>query len=171
MEKRINLTSTPSINVTIRRPDDQNKVRLAIGLRRIDPADVPISAQPAPAATQLARTSSQILSQSSQGATSSQGSAGPSQKKRKAQWEAQFGSTSTHALSSQPTSAPVPAPLRQIIAPTSAQIAEDEAQGVEDTGPDEPIEELLCETKVKVVGIQYYKGNHIWSWFSTMCSN
>lgn len=140
-------------------------MRLAIGLRRIDPADIPLSARPAPAPAPAPAPPTQTSSQSSQGATTATqatASVGPSQRKRKAQWEAQFGSTSARASSSQSSVAqagpPVSRPLRQLVVPTAAQIAEDEAQGVEDTGPDEPIEELLTQTKAKIVGIQYYKG-------------
>lgn len=142
-------------------------MRLAIGLRRIDPADIPLSAQTAPAPVPVNRTPSQTLSQSNQGATATQATnvAGPSQKKRKAQWEAQFGSASIRASSSKSAAVqagPVAShSLRQLVVPTAAQIAEDEAQlaeAAEETGPDEPIEELLCSTKAKIVGIQYYKG-------------
>ncbi|KAH9942327.1 SNF2 family N-terminal domain-containing protein [Epithele typhae] len=109
---------------------DQSKVRLAVGLRRVALEDVPPSAKGAEA----------VLS-----------TPGPSQKKRKLQYEASFGSSqapppgSSQPSLSQPSSSQPPAsqPLRRISGPPVPQR--------------EAADELYVMTKTGIVGVQYYK--------------
>lgn len=121
------------------RPEDQSKIRMAIALRRVDPADIPASAKAAPNTTGAPPTP-----------VSSQG---PSQKKRKAAFEA-----AQAAVVSTPARTPAPQALRHLI-PTATQIAEDET--VEDVAQEESIDELIVSMKASIVGVQYYKGKHI----------
>ncbi|CAL1707747.1 unnamed protein product [Somion occarium] len=129
---------------------DQNKIKIAVGLRRVDPADVPASAKPEPAPQ----------AQAAKQANGASTSAGPSQKKRKATFETQSGPSSSQPSSSQPSASqsrsPVSRGLRRITVPTATQLAEDEI--IEDTGPEEVIDELYCSLKTSIVGVQYYKG-------------
>ena len=106
------------------RPEDQGKIRLAVGLRRVAEADIPESAKKAPAAS------------------SSDGAPGPSQKKRKATFEASYGSSQPSA------SQPLRHQHSQVI-----EIEEDEDQPEEESR-----DELYCVLKTNIVGVQYYKG-------------
>ncbi|KAH8108075.1 SNF2 family N-terminal domain-containing protein [Cristinia sonorae] len=125
--------------------DDQAKIRLAIGLRRVDPADIPLSAKAGVTGTIGV-------------APPTPATPGPSQKKRKAAFEAAkaaaSGSQSSPSSSSQPAP-PAPQVLRHVI-PTATQIAEDEVE--EDVPQDESVDELLVTMRTNVVGVQYYKG-------------
>lgn len=116
------------------RPEDQSKIRLAVGLRRVDPADIPASAN-APVAASAAPSTP-----------------GPSQKKRKAAFEA-VGATASPSRTRAPASAQ---PVRHIVEPTATQIAEDEA--VEEVAQDESVDELIVSMRASIVGVQYYKG-------------
>ncbi|KAI0074381.1 hypothetical protein K474DRAFT_1626028 [Panus rudis PR-1116 ss-1] len=115
------------------RPEDQNKVKIAVALRRVDPADIPESAKPKPDASAL-------------------NTGAPSQKKRKAMLEA---SASQPSPSSSQV-APVSRGLRDLTQPTATQIAEDEA--VEDVSQEDTVEELYCSMTTSIVGVQYYNG-------------
>lgn len=133
------------------RSEDQGKIRMAVGLRRVDPRDVPASAKtplPAPAA---ASTSS-----APPVATQSPASQGPmSQKKRKAM----FGASEAAAgpSSSQRTVRLAQnRPLRPLTGVTRFQIEEDEVEEVVEQ--EESIDELYVMLKSSIVGIQYYKG-------------
>ncbi|KAG6842158.1 hypothetical protein C0991_001651 [Blastosporella zonata] len=110
-------------------PQDQAKVKLALSLHRIDPADIPNSAKASPTVVTAAGTSER-----------------PIQKKRKAE---QDRLSALSAVSTQTTS------YNHLILPSATQIAEDEA--IEQT-PGEVIDELYCTLNSNVVGIQYYKG-------------
>ena len=94
------------------RPEDQSKIRLAIGLRRVDAEDVPETAKH----RQVAPTST-----------------GPSQRKRKLEYEASFGSEGSPPSSSQPGSSQ---PLSRTSGPSSSQIT----QPVEDIEDEEYLE-------------------------------
>lgn len=101
---------------------------MAIGLRRVDFADVPASAK------------------------ASLTAAGPSQAKRKAAFEAKQAA----AGSSQPSgSSSQQRPGHLAHAPTAAEIEEDE---VVEVVPEESIDELYTMFNTNVVGVQYYKG-------------
>ena len=94
-----------------------------MGLRRVDPADVPASARTA--------------------------AAGPSQQKRKAEFQlAQLSQPSTPRAGSSRVRATQ-------AGPTATQIAEDE---VEEVVPEESIDELYVMLRSNVVGVQYYQG-------------
>ncbi|KAI0334969.1 hypothetical protein GY45DRAFT_967409 [Cubamyces sp. BRFM 1775] len=128
-------------------PADQSKVRLAIGLRRIDPSDIPASA----------KTPDPALS-----------TAGPSQRKRKAQYEASMAASQGSppgssqpglppSSSSQPSSSQ---PLRRVSGlPPGASLPQRlEEEDIEDFPEEESRDELYVMLKTNVVGIQYYKG-------------
>ena len=152
------------------RPEDQSRIRIAISLRRVDPGDIPPSAK-AP----LARTNSIPASQASQGASTSTpitGTAtgavstpGASQKKRKAAFEASFGSQPNVPQPSQ-SQTQAHAQVRPVVGtqvigrgshPSQAIVVEDEVE--EDVPDDQPIDELYCTFRTNIVGIQYYKGS------------
>ncbi len=131
------------LSMSLYRPEDQQKIRLAVGLRRVDPSDVPETAK---------------------GIATGDGNAGPgpSQKKRKAAFEAAMASSqgsSQHRT--QPASSQGP---RQIAGPSVSQFPAE----VEEVIPeqDEIIDELYCSYNTNIVGVQYYKGEgsaFIWS--------
>ena len=109
-------------------------MRIAVGLRRVDPQDVPESAKAK--ASPVASTSAPP---------------GPSQKKRKAEFEAQYGtqpSSSSQAVRSQTQH------LRQLV-DHPIVIDDDEEENVSD---DTPIDELYVTLRTNIVGVQYYKG-------------
>ncbi|KAJ7497415.1 SNF2 family N-terminal domain-containing protein [Mycena latifolia] len=94
---------------------DQNKIRTAISRRRVDPSDIP---------------KNQVLEQANM-------STGPSQKRRRAEFE---------ASASQPPSSSAPLPLA---------VVEEEEEEVTEV---EPADELYIAMKASVVGVQYYRG-------------
>ena len=119
-------------------PADQNKIRVAVSLRRVDSADVPATAKdPALSAP------------------------GPSQKKRKLQYEASLNSSqnsppsSSQPSSSQPSSSQ---PLRRISGPSLSQIAQLVEEPEEDVPDEESRDELYVMLNTAIVGVQYYKG-------------
>ncbi|GLB37536.1 putative HIRAN [Lyophyllum shimeji] len=112
------------------RPQDQQKIKLAICSRRIDPGDIPESAKAKRTAIPAAGPSER-----------------PSQKKRKAEQDNQFAAgTPTMSTSAVPSS---------LTLPSKSQLAADE--GIEEA-PEEARDELYCTLNTNVVGIQYYKG-------------
>ena len=116
------------------RPEDQSKIRLAIGLRRVDAEDVPETAKH----RQVAPTST-----------------GPSQRKRKLEYEASFGSEGSPPSSSQPGSSQ---PLSRTSGPSSSQITQP-VEDIEDEDSEEEIrDELYVVLRTSIVGVQYYKG-------------
>ncbi|KAL1942554.1 hypothetical protein VTO73DRAFT_6156 [Trametes versicolor] len=129
-------------------PADQSKIRLAVGLRRVDPEDIPTTAKvPDP-----------VLS-----------TPGPSQRKRKLQYEASFGasqgtppSSSQPALSQAPSSSQPPSsqPLRRISGLPAGMpyLQRVEEEVVEEVVEEESRDELYLMLKTSIVGIQYYKG-------------
>ncbi|KAJ7703076.1 SNF2 family N-terminal domain-containing protein [Mycena rosella] len=106
---------------------DQSKIRTAISRRRVDPADIPSNQVPLP--------SNQIPQQAT--------AKTPSQKKRRAEFEA--------ASDSQTPTSSASAPLARIPA---AEEEEDEVEIIEVEPPDE----LYIAMKASVVGVQYYRG-------------
>lgn len=117
------------------RPEDQRKVRLAVGMRRVDPSDVPDSAK---------------------GVAAGEGSAGPgpSQKKRKAAFEAAMASSQgSSQRRTQPSSSQGP---RQISGPSASQFPRE----VEEEIPEQEqiTDELYCSYNTNIVGVQYYTG-------------
>lgn len=141
---------THSAHRVLRSPADQSKIRLAVGLRRVDPEDVPTTAKvPDP-----------VLS-----------TPGPSQRKRKLQYEASFGasqgtppSSSQPALSQAPSSSQPPSsqPLRRIsgLPAGMAYPQRVEEEVVEEVVEEESRDELYLMLKTSIVGIQYYKGSY-----------
>ncbi|KAI9067101.1 hypothetical protein FKP32DRAFT_1588914 [Trametes sanguinea] len=124
---------------------DQSKIRLAVGLRRIDPADIPPTAQ----------AQDPALSTS-----------GPSQRKRKLQYEASLSQgappSSSQSYLNPPSSSQPPSsqPLRRVsglapVVPYSQRYQEEE---IEDVPEEESRDELYVMLKTNVVGVQYYKG-------------
>ncbi|KAG6819869.1 hypothetical protein H0H93_007803 [Arthromyces matolae] len=111
------------------KPQDQQKIRIAISLCRVDPTDVPNSAK-----------SQRIYGEGRASASSEL----PSQKKRKIEHDQVAGPAGM-------TSA-----LQPLTIPTMTQIAEDEM--VEDISEEESVDELYTIMNTNVVGIQYYKG-------------
>ncbi len=111
------------------RSEDQNKIRIAVGLRRVDPVDVPESAQ-------------RIVAGLNNGASSSTSAApAPTQKKRKATFDAQPG----------------PSQPRATQGPSASQLVEDDE--IEEIVPEEESrDELYVMLKTNIVGVQYYKG-------------
>lgn len=128
------------------RQEDQGKIRLAVGLRRIDPADVPATAKGHGSLPGLSSTPSSSQPRPEASALAP----GPSQKKRKAAFEAAM---ITQPSASQPSASQ---PLRRL----SDQFEEEQNNAVIDV--DDAQDELYCMTKVPVVGLQYYTGelNH-----------
>lgn len=109
-----------------------------MGLRRVDSADIPATAK------------DPVLS-----------TLGPSQKKRRLQYEASFGSQNSPPSSSQPSSSQPSSsqPLRRISGPPLSQIAQPvEEIDMEDEPEEESRDELYVMLKTSIVGIQYYKG-------------
>ncbi|KAF7790393.1 hypothetical protein EIP86_001348 [Pleurotus ostreatoroseus] len=134
------------------RREDQNKVRMAIGLRRVDPADVPASAKAAPPASAGAGAGA---STATPGAAAA---AGPSQAKRKAAFEARQASAPMPTPSaSQPAAGSSQRPRNLAYTPTAAEIADDEIEEVQPT-QEESVDELYTMFNTNVVGVQYYKG-------------
>ncbi|GBE78013.1 hypothetical protein SCP_0108950 [Sparassis crispa] len=125
---------------------DQSKVRIAVGLRRVDPSDVPESAK---VPKTLAGDVHTIPS------PNAPETPGPSQKKRKAAFEAATGAslTPTQASSSQE---PGPQSHRRISQQVSSEVIEIEDD--EEVVEEEPKDELYCMMKTSIVGVQYYKG-------------
>ncbi|OSX66693.1 hypothetical protein POSPLADRAFT_1131555, partial [Postia placenta MAD-698-R-SB12] len=119
------------------RSDDQAKIRMAVGLRRIAPADIPETAK-------THRPGSDI-------ATSPPSTPGPSQKKRKA--AAIMASNSSQPSSSRPGPSQ---PLRHVIRPEGYRRFEEEEDEVNEV--EEIKDELYVVLKTSIVGIQYYKG-------------
>ncbi|KAG6918560.1 hypothetical protein DXG01_013650 [Tephrocybe rancida] len=111
-------------------PQDQQTIKMAISLRRINPLDIPASAK-----TRLAAPAPVGLSER------------PSQRKRKAEQDrlAVSQAVTTSAMPSKP-----------LIAPSATQIAEDEV--MEESPEEDVVDELFCNMNTNVVGIQYYKG-------------
>lgn len=125
-----------------RRPEDQAKIRFAVGLRQVDPKDVPPSAKtPATAGPSAAK-------------------AGPSQLKRKAEFEAKYGSQQPAASKSIPSQSKAQAlstqtqHLRGLV--NKPIIVDDEEE--ENVPDDAPIDELYVTSRTNIVGVQYYKG-------------
>ncbi|KAI0688029.1 SNF2 family N-terminal domain-containing protein [Cytidiella melzeri] len=148
---RLAVTGVENIpGFAVLRSEDQSRVRIATGLRRVDHRDVPVSAK-GPAAPIGASVSS-----------SSASGPGPSQKKRKAAFEATFGSQSSAPQPSQshvraePQASASTQPATQIRNSTQAIVVEDEVEEV--VPDDQPIDELYCTLRTSIVGIQYYKG-------------
>lgn len=124
-----------------RRPEDQSRIRIAISLRRVDARDVPASAQ-AP------------LVPVSSGSVSASGP-GPSQKKRKAAFQAAYGSQKPSTA--QPSQSQPSASTSQMGRnATQAIVVEDEVEEV--VPEDQPIDELYVTLRTSIVGVQYYKG-------------
>ncbi|KAJ3488930.1 hypothetical protein NLI96_g2471 [Meripilus lineatus] len=120
--------------------EDQRKIRLAIGLRRVDASDIPDTAR--------------VGSRGDENAAP-----GPSQAKRKAAFEIAMAQAQGPRRASQPSSSQKPSSSqgpRLLSAPTASQIAAE----VEEEIPvqEEIIDELLCNYNTNVVGIQYYNG-------------
>ncbi|KAI0093185.1 SNF2 family N-terminal domain-containing protein [Irpex rosettiformis] len=148
------------------RSEDQTRVRIAISLRRVNPQDVPPSAK-APASTTA-----------SQDASGSAAASIPSQKKRKAAFEASYRSQQGipqpgQSQSQTPTLAQVPARVQMQMQTQSQSQTRPQATGrgsnasqaivvedeVEEVVPDDqPIDELYVTMRINVVGIQYYEG-------------
>ncbi|TBU43646.1 SNF2 family N-terminal domain-containing protein [Dichomitus squalens] len=117
-------------------PADQSKIRLAVGLGRIDSADIPASAKGPALSTP-----------------------GPSQKKRKLQYESSSASQNTPPIPSQPSySQPSSSqPLRSISGPPLSQLSR-LAEEIEDEPEEENRDELYVMLRTSIVGVQYYKG-------------
>ena len=120
-------------------PADQSKIRLAVQLRRVDSADIPPTAKDPALSTP-----------------------GPSQKKRKLQYEASLSSSqNTPPSSSQPSSSQPSSsqPLRRISGPPLSQIrqAVEEVEN-EDVPEEESKDEPYVWLRTSIVGVQYYKG-------------
>ncbi|KAI0743822.1 SNF2 family N-terminal domain-containing protein [Daedaleopsis nitida] len=120
-------------------PADQGKIRLAVSLRRVDSADIPSTAKDPALSTP-----------------------GPSQKKRKLQYEASLTSSqNTPPSSSQPSSSQPPSsqPLRRISGPPLSQIRQPvEEVETEDILDEETKDEMYVVLRTSIVGVQYYKG-------------
>ncbi|TFK94573.1 hypothetical protein K466DRAFT_509225 [Polyporus arcularius HHB13444] len=119
-------------------PADQNKIRIAVSLRRVDSADIPATAKDLALST-----------------------AGPSQKKRRLQYEASLNaSQNTPPSSSQPSSSQPSSsqPLRRISGPPLSQITQTVEEPEEDVPEEESKDELYVMMKTAIVGVQYYKG-------------
>ncbi|KAI6046015.1 SNF2 family N-terminal domain-containing protein [Pisolithus marmoratus] len=120
------------------RPEDQRKVSCAIALNRVDPADVPTSAK-------VITTPTSEPVQPPQPPLTAQEltplSANPRQRKRKQLPE-----------SSEPS-----VPRVSGISASTRRCSNDEDEEVQPIEP-EPIDELYCIFKTRVVGVQYYKG-------------
>ncbi|KDQ57760.1 hypothetical protein JAAARDRAFT_35442 [Jaapia argillacea MUCL 33604] len=118
------------------RAEDQQKIRRAVAMRRVDPDDMPDTMKAAPA---IATTSST-----------------PSQKKRKAAFEASGSSLSVAQPNSSSQSSSQPQrgkPLRELSFMDLSQAVEEEVEPEEETK-----DELYCTMTSNVVGVQYYKG-------------
>ncbi|KAJ7346747.1 SNF2 family N-terminal domain-containing protein [Mycena albidolilacea] len=102
---------------------DQKKIRTAISLRRVDPSDIPPTA----------RASQQAVNPA------------PSQKRRRAEFEASQAASSSQASSSASSKPQLPAE------------EEEEVEVIEAEQPDE-LYELYLSMPTDVVGVQYYKG-------------
>ncbi|KAI0779816.1 SNF2 family N-terminal domain-containing protein [Fomes fomentarius] len=120
-------------------PADQSKIRLAVQLRRVNSVDIPPTAK------------DPILV-----------APGPSQKKRKLQYEASLGASqntppsSSQPRSSQPSSSQ---PLRRTSGPPLSQIRQTvEEVEVEDIPEEESRDEVYVWLRTSIVGVQYYKG-------------
>ncbi|KAJ7647212.1 SNF2 family N-terminal domain-containing protein [Roridomyces roridus] len=149
---------------------DQQKIRNAVSLRRVDPSDVPPSAQlfpmpagsPAPSSTpsqKQRRAEFDAMNASSpqvttpgpsqqqrrvefeaMNASGSQTTPGPSQKKRKAEWEASQGTTTSPSKS-------------------LGHVPRADEEVVENQTPEvEVVDELIVTLDTQIVGVQYYKG-------------
>ncbi|KAJ7178411.1 SNF2 family N-terminal domain-containing protein [Mycena crocata] len=116
---------------------DQAKIRRAISRRRVDPDLPPVSQSTASATPSQKQRKAEFEAASSSQASSSTGAA-PSQKKRKAEFE---------AASSQPSSS----------APRIGPFSVDEEEEEEAPTADE-VEELYVSMETQVVGVQYYRG-------------
>ncbi|KAI0940604.1 hypothetical protein AcW1_003757 [Taiwanofungus camphoratus] len=128
------------------RPEDQGKIRMAVGLHRIDPADVPDTAK----------------LQNSQGKTAKSNvkaptTPGSSQTKRKA--AAIASSQPTTPASSQPGSSQ-PRSSQALHRPsqlsTSQMLEEDDDEDVVEV--EDTRDELYVMLKTSIVGVQYYNG-------------
>ncbi|KZT19055.1 hypothetical protein NEOLEDRAFT_1142558 [Neolentinus lepideus HHB14362 ss-1] len=109
--------------------EDQHKIRRAVAIRQIDPADIPASAKPSPA----------TQAKSSGGA--------PSQKKRRAAFEASQTATSSKSF----------VPSTSAVRTVGIDLTQNEE--LEDDAPDEESrDELYCTMGTSIVGVQYYKG-------------
>ncbi|KAK0485859.1 SNF2 family N-terminal domain-containing protein [Armillaria novae-zelandiae] len=112
------------------RSDDQRRIRIAVSERRVDPADIPPSAQTVkPASITSSATSIS------------------SQKKRKARREA--------VSESQRPASSAQVPVTSAHPPSSTPM--DETLVVDEI-PEEPADELYCTMRTNVVGLQYYNG-------------
>ncbi|KAJ7446182.1 SNF2 family N-terminal domain-containing protein [Mycena galericulata] len=102
---------------------DQNKIRSAISRRRVDPGDIPASAHITTASNSPAQATS----------------AAPSQKKRRAEFEASQASLS---------------PSKRL-----GYVPRAEEEVLEDQTPEaEVADELIVSMKSQIVGVQYYRG-------------
>ncbi|KAK1224593.1 hypothetical protein PQX77_012488 [Marasmius sp. AFHP31] len=111
------------------KPSDQQKIRKAVAMRRVDPSDIPQSARPTPANVANASTSRP--------------------EKRK------LPPVKSQARS--PMSQPSTSQVRPAATPPSTRPAAIEDDAGTDNA-EEAIDELICEYTSKVVGIQYYHG-------------
>lgn len=125
--------------VLICRDEDKNKVTLAVGCRRIDPADVLESAK---ATTVMAP--------------------GLSQRKRKATFETAMSSSQAGPSSSQislSSSQPSGSSQSRNLSTQRQEVIE-----IEDDDPaEESVDELYVSLRSQIVGIQYYKGGVGWT--------
>ncbi|KAK0225975.1 SNF2 family N-terminal domain-containing protein [Armillaria fumosa] len=120
------------------RSDDHRRIRKAVSERRVDPADIPPSAQ---------TVKSTFINAS---ATSI-----PSQKKRKARQEAASGSQRP-ALSSERPPSPAQVSATSAYPPSSTPV--DETLIADEIPEEEPADKLYSTMRTNVVGLQYYKG-------------
>jgi SWI/SNF-related matrix-associated actin-dependent regulator of chromatin subfamily A3 len=123
-------------------------VRIAVSLLRVAAEDIPATAR---AALAEAPDSS---------------APGPSQKKRKAAYEAAFGTQPPVPQPNLPqTQAHAKAPASQARSQAGAAggksvtvVADEEDEVEEVIADDQPIEELYVTLRTKIVGVQYYSG-------------
>ncbi len=120
------------------RSDDQRRIRKAVSERRVDPADIPPSAQTVKS-TSINASAASI----------------PSQKKRKALQEAVSGSQRPAPSSQQPASSAL-LPATSARPPPSTPV--DETLAADEIPEEEPADELYSTMRTNVVGLQYYKG-------------
>ncbi|KAI0035861.1 SNF2 family N-terminal domain-containing protein [Vararia minispora EC-137] len=141
------------------RTEDQERVRKALATRRVDPADVPTTARPpaavlppipAPAFTQASHLSSAQASRSQQSQPVS-AAPGPSVKKRKAAVDAAPSAADPSTVSSVTTNR-----ARRIV--DAVDLTWEEGAQEDDAEIVQPIDELYCAYKAKIVGVQYYHG-------------
>ncbi|KAH6913909.1 SNF2 family N-terminal domain-containing protein [Coprinopsis sp. MPI-PUGE-AT-0042] len=131
------------VDFTKLRPADQQRIRMAIALRRIDPADVPASAKG------QVRMQQAALSQPVRPPPMVQA------QKRKAE-EPPVASSSKGGMNIPKASAPLP-PSVPVNNPNGARRFSEEEEDTGDTTVEE-VSELYCVMQTNVVGIKYYNG-------------